>query len=81
MEKKLEKKINKKKFQESPSSSDEDIIFTTNNKKGAKNYYDSMPFNYEHLLSSNAFGLVPIGKSPCFSLMNYTKWRHTMKMH
>jgi hypothetical protein len=38
-------------------------------------------FNYDNLLSSNAFTSVSVGKTPCFDGTDYTKWRYSMKVH
>jgi hypothetical protein len=38
-------------------------------------------FNYDNLLSSNAFTSLSVGKTPCFDGTDYTKWRYSMKVH
>jgi hypothetical protein len=50
-------------------------------RKGDKKSYNNTSFNYDNLLSSNAFTSVPVGKAPCFDGTDYTKWRYSMRVH
>jgi hypothetical protein len=41
----------------------------------------STSFNYDSLPSNHTFTSVHSEKPPCFDGMNYSKWRHRIKVH
>jgi hypothetical protein len=91
---KLKKKVKSKKIKEvSSSSSNEEVNDSSSDKrsqakkgngkkkKGSKSSYNTTSFNYDSLPSNHAFTFVHFGKAPHFNGMNYSKWRHGMKVH
>jgi hypothetical protein len=87
---KLKKKLKDSKSQQLTSSSSsneetdassEEEVKGKRGRKGDKRSYNTTSFNFDNLPPSSAFGMVPIGKAPCFNGMDYTKWRCSMKMH
>jgi hypothetical protein len=66
--------------EEADASSEEDVKGKRGRKEDRRSY-NTTSFNYDNLPPSSAFTSLPIGKALHFYVMDYTKWRYSIKMH